>query len=132
MKLRSALAIVSGVAFTIVITLGIDYTLQRGGVFPREGSALDDRQCLIATSYRVVIGVAAGWLSARLAPQNPMRHAMILGYLGTVLGLIGLVITWNMGLGPHWYPIALAVLAIPQSWLGGRIYEMRSALRAGA
>jgi len=48
---------------------------------------------------------------------------MILGYVGVVMGLIGVVVTWNKGLGPRWYPIALVVLAIPQSWLGARIYE---------
>ena len=42
-----------------------------------------------------------------------------------VLGMVGLVATWNAGLGPRWYPIALVVLAIPQCWAGGKIYEMR-------
>jgi hypothetical protein len=51
---------------------------------------------------------------------------MILGYVGIGLGLIGVVATWNMGLGPRWYPIALVVLALPQCWVGGKIYEMRS------
>jgi hypothetical protein len=36
---------------------------------------------------------------------------------------------WNRGLGPRWYPIALAVLAIPQCWVGGRLYVMRSGKR---
>jgi hypothetical protein len=36
------------------------------------------------------------------------------------------VATWNRGLGPTWYPIALAVLAIPQCSAGGRLYVMRS------
>jgi hypothetical protein len=44
-----------------------------------------------------------------------MKHVMILGLLGTLLGVVGVVATWNRDLGPHWYPIALAVLAIPQS-----------------
>ena len=37
--------------------------------------------------------------------------------------LVGAVATWNAGLGPHWYPIALVVLALPQAWLGGKLYE---------
>jgi hypothetical protein len=45
--------------------------------------------------------------------------------VGLVLGLVGVVATWNLGLAPRWYPIALAVLAIPQCWAGGRIYEMQ-------
>jgi hypothetical protein len=31
--------------------------------------------------------------------------------------------TWNKNLGPHWYPIALVILAIPQCWLGGKLFE---------
>jgi hypothetical protein len=56
-----------------------------------------------------------------------MKHAMILGYVGVILGLIGLAVTWNAGLGPRWYPIALVVLAIPQCWAGGKLYEMQLA-----
>ena len=42
---------------------------------------------------------------------------------------IGVVATWNLGMGPRWYPMALVVLAIPQCWAGGKIYEMRSGPR---
>jgi hypothetical protein len=73
----------------------------------------------------MVISVGGAWLTARLAPSQPMKHALILGYVGVVLGLGGVIATWNMSLGPRWYPVGLAVLAIPQCWLGGRIYEMR-------
>ena len=45
--------------------------------------------------------------------------------------LVGVVATWNRGLGPRWYPISLAVLAIPQGWVGGKLYEMRSGRREG-
>ena len=57
--------------------------------------------------------------------------AVVAGVLfGTFLGLVGVVATWNSGLGPRWYPVLLAVLAIPQCWLGGKLYEMRAAKRA--
>ena len=85
---------------------------------------LSDKLAVLATSYRIVISIAGGWLTAKLAPQNPMKHAMALGYVGTVLGLVGVIISWNAALGPRWYAIALAALAIPQSWLGGKLYEM--------
>jgi hypothetical protein len=28
-------------------------------------------------------------------------------------------------MGPEWYPISLAVLAIPQCWAGGRLFVAR-------
>jgi hypothetical protein len=50
-----------------------------------------------------------------------MDHAMIGGFIGLALSLVGAVVTWNRGpeFGPHWYPIALVVLALPTAWLGG-------------
>jgi hypothetical protein len=32
-------------------------------------------------------------------------------------------------LGPKWYPISVAVMAIPQCWAGGKIYEAQSGKR---
>ena len=66
-----------------------------------------------------------------VAPRNPMKHALILGVVGTALGLVGVAATWNLGLGPRWYAIGLAVLATPQCWLGGKIHEMLSAKSVG-
>jgi hypothetical protein len=47
---------------------------------------------------------------------------MALDALGAVVAAIGVVTTWNLGLGPRWYPVSLVVLALPQCWLGGWIY----------
>jgi len=124
MRMRSIGAVVAGVLFIIVVTTLVDILLHLTGVFPPMKQPIDDRLALLATGYRIVISVGGAWLTARLAPERPMKHAMILGCVGVVLGLVGLVATWNLGLGPRWYPIAVAVLALPQCWIGGRIYEM--------
>ena len=129
MNTRSIWAVVAGVLVTIVVTTVVDMLLHVLGVFPVMGQPLNDALSLLATSYRIVISVGAAWLTARLAPTKPMRHAIILGIIGTVLGIVGLVATWNLGLGPRWYPIALAALAIPQCWAGGKLREMQSGRR---
>jgi len=108
------------------VTTVVDIALHLAGVFPPMSVPLNDALSLLATSYRLVIGIAGAWLTARLAPAKPMKHALILGGIGTLLGLAGVIATWNLGLGPRWYPIALAVLAIPQCWAGGKIYEVTS------
>jgi hypothetical protein len=100
-----------------------------GACLPADGPTDERPTRLLATAYRVVISVAGAWLTARLAPAKPMTHAMILGYVGVVLGLAGLAATWNAGLGPRWYPVALVILAIPQCWAGGKIYEAMSGTR---
>ena len=120
MKGKSVWAVVAGILFTIVITMCVDFILHATGVFPRGNAPLTNGLSLLATAYRFVISVAGAWLTAKLAPQNPLKHAVILGVVGTVLGLAGVIATWNAGMGPRWYPIALTVLAIPQCWLGGR------------
>jgi hypothetical protein len=56
-----------------------------------------------------------------------MLHALVLGALGLAVSTLGAVVTWNKGpaFGPHWYPLALVVLAMPQAWVGGKLYEMQ-------
>jgi len=122
MNRRSIGAVAAGVFVIIAVTTLVDVLFHAIGVFPPMDQPIDDRLALLATAYRIVISVGGAWLTARLAPNQPMKHAFILGYVGVVLGLVGAIATWNMGLGPRWYPVALAVLAIPQCWAGGRMY----------
>jgi hypothetical protein len=129
MNRKSIGAIAAGLLVIIGVTTLVDIALHATGVYPPIDQPLDDRLALLATAYRIVISVGGAWLTARLAPNEPMKHAMILGYVGVVLGLVGVVATWNLGLGPRWYPILLAVLAIPQCWAGGRIYEIQAQAR---
>jgi hypothetical protein len=124
---KSIWAIAAGVIFIIVVSTLVDIVFHLTGVYPPWDQPIDDRLALLATSYRIVISVAGAWLTAWLAPANPMKHVIILGVLGTVMGTVGVIATWNMGMGPRWYPIALAVLAVPQCWLGGWIYERQNA-----
>ena len=124
---RTVLAVIAGIVFIVVVTTLVDVALHMAGIYPPVGQPLDDTLALIATAYRVAISVAGAMLTARLATEKPMKHALILGGVGTVLALIGLVVTWDKGLGPHWYPIALVVLAIPQCWVGGRLYQTLAA-----
>jgi hypothetical protein len=86
---------------------------------------------LLAAAYRTVYGVAGAYLTARLAPDRPMRHALILGAVGVVLCLAATLGTWNRGpaFGPHWYPLSLVAVALPCSWAGARLLEMRARAR---
>jgi hypothetical protein len=129
MTKRSVWAVVAGVLVIIVVTTLVDIVMHVTGVFPSMDQPITDALALLATVYRVVISVGGAWLTARLAPDKPMKHALILGCVGVVLGLIGVVVTWNLALAPRWYPIALVLLAIPQCWAGGKIYEIQSARR---
>ena len=126
MNMKSVWAVVAGVLLTVLGSILVDVLLHVAGVFPPMGQPLGNRLSLLALSYRIVISIGGAWLTAKLAPTNPMKHALLLGKLGLVLGLVGVIATWNNDLSPRWYPISLAVLAIPQCWLGGKLHELRS------
>jgi hypothetical protein len=127
---KSIWAVVAGLLTIILVTMIVDLILHLAGVYPAWDKPLNDPLALLASSYRLIISIAGACLTAMLAPDRPLRHAMILGYVGVVLGLVGAVATWNLGLGPRWYPLSLVVLAIPQCWLGGKLYEMKLRARA--
>ena len=126
---RSIGAVLVGMIVGIVVTLGTDIVLHKIGVFPPWGASMVgfDGALLLATVYRTVYGIAASYLIARVAPDRPMAHALVGGLVGLVVSIVGAAVTWNKGpaFGPHWYPLALVVLAIPQAWAGGRLRLMQ-------
>lgn len=119
--MRSVGAIAAGAAVAIVLSIASDLAMQAAGLLPGHGAPPSDHALAIATIYRTLYGALAGYITARLAPHHPVRHALIGGAIGLAVCVIGAVATWNAGLGAHWYPIALIVLALPQAWLGGRL-----------
>jgi len=55
-----------------------------------------------------------------------MRQALALGGLGLVLSVLGVLATWDKPeLGPRWYSIGVAAIALPFAWLGGRLHRSR-------
>jgi len=118
---RSVAAVCAGIVAAIAVTLITDFLLHACGVFPPWGQRVPDSLLLLATAYRTIYGVGAGYLTARGAPYRPMRHALVGGAFGFVAAAAGAAATWNGGPAyePHWYPLALIALALPQSWFGG-------------
>jgi len=114
---RSIGAVLAGMIAGIVLSLGTDLVLHAARVFPPWGASMAgyDGALLVATIYRTIYGVAGSYIAAWLAPHRPMLHAMVLGILGFSVCILGAVATWNGGpaFGPHWYPVALVVLALP-------------------
>jgi hypothetical protein len=126
---RSIGALLAGMFVGIVLTIGTDIVLHAIGVFPPWGQSMVgfDGALLLATAYRTVFGVVGSYIIARLAPNRAMQHALVGGVVGLVVSIVGAAVTWNKGpaFGPHWYPLALIVLAIPQAWLGGKLRLMQ-------
>lgn len=122
---RSLAALLAGMLVGIALSLGTDIVLHATGVFPPWGDSLAgfEGALLLATVYRTLYGVAASYIIARLAPDRPMQHALVGGIIGLAASSVGAAVTWNKGpaFGPHWYPLALIVLALPQAWVGGKL-----------
>ena len=121
--LRSIGAVLGGVVVVVVLSVGTDAVMHATNVFPPLGQRMADGLFVLATAYRSIYAIAGGYIAARLAPARPMKHALVLGFIGVLLGAAGLLATWNAGpeLGPRWYPIALVVTALPCAWLGGKL-----------
>lgn len=96
-------------------------------MFPPWGEPVSSGPLAVATIYRAIFSILGFYVTARMAPSNPMKHALILGVIGVVFSAIGAITTWNRGpaFGPHWYPVALVIIALPCAWLGGKIFELR-------
>jgi hypothetical protein len=126
--LRSIGAVLAGVLLVFILSLGTDVLLHATGIFPPWFQPMSTPLWVLATAYRIVYGIAGGYLTARLAPDRPLGHALILGVVGLVLSIAGVVGTWNAGpeYGPRWYPIALVVTALPCAWLGGRVFVSKA------
>ena len=125
---RSIGAILAGFVFVFIVSLGTDQLLHMTGVFPPWGASMVGYEAalLLATAYRIVFGIAGSYVTARLAPDRPMQHALLGGLIGLALSIVGAAVTWNGGpaFGPHWYPLALIVTALPTAWAGGKLHSM--------
>ena len=118
---RGAGAVLAGVAAIFILSIGTDMVLHATGIFPSFGQPMSDGLFGLATAYRIVYGVAGSYLTARLAPNRPMGHALALGIVGVLLSIAGAMGTWERGpeFGPKWYALAIVAIAIPCAWAGG-------------
>jgi hypothetical protein len=125
---RSIGALFVGFVVVLVLTLGTDMALHAAGIFPKLGDRMSDPLFVLATAYRTVYAIIGSFITARFAPDRPMQHALVGGCIGLVLSIVGAVVTWNKDLGPHWYPLALVVTALPCAWVGGwiRLRQLRT------
>lgn len=124
---RSIGALLAGMLTGAILSVATDAILENTGIFPTlaEQQALGSPTWLLlwATLYRTLYTILGCYLAARLAPNTPMRHAMILGVLGFVVNIAGGLAMWDVG--QHWYPFSLAVLSLASGWMGGKLVAQK-------
>jgi len=125
-SLKSIGAVVTGFLVVGILHTLTDFILEKTGIFPPPGqaAALETKYLAVAAVYRNIYNVFGGWITARLAPNRPVGHAIVLGALGSVANIVGGIVMWQIG--AHWYPLILAVLALPSCWLGGKLTKRTS------
>ena len=130
--LRSAVALLFGFVAVAMLSLGTDQLMHMLEIYPPWGQPmLDPALNLLAFAYRSVYAILGGFIAARLAPHAPMGHALALGIVGFALSTVGAVVAiTTYDLGPDWYPVALALTAVPCSWLGGVLHGVAHSGRA--
>ena len=119
--LRSIGAVIGGFFVLAVLSTAMDRVLEMT-ILP--GLAHADASTgvwIVITAYRAVFSIFGCYLAARWAPARPMAHALVLGVIGVILSSLGAYVMW--GVGTHWYPIALIVIALPCAYLGGWLHE---------
>jgi hypothetical protein len=117
---KSIGAVLAGFIAVAILSIVSDWVLETLGIFPILGTGVFSTWMLmLALAYRIAYTVLGGYITASLAPTQPMRHAIILGIIGTIAATLGAIVVWD--LSEHWYPIALVITALPSTWLGGKL-----------
>lgn len=129
---RSALALLTGIVIGIVLSTATDFGLHAIGLTPSPKDRWPNNLLVLATMYRAVYGIFASYVIARLAPNRPMGHALVAGTLGMIVSILGAIAAWSTTAGQHWYPVALALTALPTAWMGAKLWLMQSSRRTAA
>jgi hypothetical protein len=122
--LKSIGAVLAGLVAIFVLSGATDAILEKTGImitdpFADNGTGF----ILLVVLYRQVYVAIGAYITAALAPDAPMKHAMILAGVGFVLGILGTIVMWHIP--PHWYPISLVVLGWPSAWIGAKMYKKK-------
>ena len=128
---RSIVAVVVGFVLIAVLAFGTDALVGMAlpGAFDAAGRTNDVAILLLTLAYVGVYAVVGCYVTARLAPSRPMRHALVLGALGLVFNVVGTMAAWDTA--PAWYHVVALALVMPYAWLGGWLRE-RQARRGGS
>ena len=121
---KSIGAFLAGLVVIFVLSYGTDAVLSLAGVLHGGSLPMYGSEPLIISIlvYRLVYSVVGCYVTARLAPNHPMSHAIALGIFGFIGSIAGAVA--GQGLAPAWYSWALVVFALPCAWLSGKVYEL--------
>jgi hypothetical protein len=110
------LALLAGLVFVVVSSTLGDVFCHWRGILPPHGRGMNSDHALIALGYRCVFQVMGSYLTARMAPEAPLFHSLVLNGVGTIISgvaAIAILRSNSASMGPRWYPVALTLSALP-------------------
>jgi len=134
-RLKSIVAVGAGFVTSTILSMGTDTIFENTGIFPtiaeQQKVGFDILWMnILALIYRIAFTVVGGYVTSKLAPDNVLRHASILGVIATVIAIIGNVavamIPATANVLPLWFSIVLVIIPYPFTRLGGKLYASKS------
>lgn len=125
---RSIMAVVVGFLVIGALAFGMDAVMMKAvpDAFGPNDEILSVPVMLFMMLYVALFAITGCYITARLAPNRPMRHALILGALGLAFNIMGSVQMWDRA--PAWFHIVNILMVMPYAWMGGRIREKQLGL----
>jgi hypothetical protein len=120
-------AIGAGFVVAAALSLGADSVVHRAwpGMYDAAGRTESVGLLTFTLAYVALFAVLGCYLAARLAPNRPMGHALLLGALALVCSLVGTLAVWATA--PAWYHVLALALVLPYAWLGGHLRMLQLA-----
>jgi len=117
--LRSILALAAGYIAILILTIFLFFVL--GTFFPNVFLSTPGVLAILACDF--LFAAVGGYVAAALAPHSQLRHAL---WLGAILVLFGVVMVVWVGFNPEgagkeplWYQVGRVLVTMPAVLLGG-------------
>jgi hypothetical protein len=121
---RSIGAVLAGFFTAAILSIATDQILERMGIMNMASFKTNPWWIiLLVILYRFIFNVTGCYVTAMLAPDKPMKHAMIIGVAGTFLGIMGSIMMWDQAVA--WYNIAIILISIPSAWIGATLFILQ-------
>ena len=124
-RLRSFAAIMAGFLYIVALSFAAEALVVLWllpSAFDGAGRTESVPVLLLMLAYWGVFTLSGCYLTARLVPERPTRHALVLGGLGVLLQIERMAGLWDTA--PAWYHLVSLALVLPCAWAGGRLREV--------
>lgn len=121
--LKSVGSVAAGFVLVVMLSVAADLALQNADVMKQPFHVNPAWFIGLVVVYRSLFSTAGAYVTASLAPRNPLRLAMIGGVIGFIVSVTGAIVMWDTP--PRWYSLALVGTALPSAWLGAKIYLIK-------